>query len=264
MVRDTTGKAIGVLIVMPELFYGGAETQFRYLAEGLVSRGLRVTLLIIDCYVDAEAREEVEWINEHPGIHVERLSGYGGRNKLNSFLPLYKDILKCINLNKINITIVYDSLSTWLTPLICRHCAVLSSERNEGHPGRLLEHIRYLGAGKITCNSKVAFDNLSNDGFDPLYIPNGLPNKNPIPYATHKPKRILVPARICRMKNQVVVLEALENLSPEREYSVRFAGAIEDREYFDRIAKMPRGNHKIEFLGFVDNIFLGRDAKCSA
>ena len=69
--------------------------------------------------------------------------------------------------------------------------------------------------------------------------------------------RVIVPARISEIKNQLTVLKAIEKLKDEICIKVTFAGAVEDKDYYKILNKFieEKGLNKyVEFVGFISDL----------
>ena len=58
-------RKLRIALVMPELFHGGAESQFRLLLENLDPQRYEVTVILEQSYSDANRRPGEAWLNQH-------------------------------------------------------------------------------------------------------------------------------------------------------------------------------------------------------
>ena len=254
-----------VLILMPQLFMGGSERQVRYIAEGLENANVRQTILVENgSLLDDECRDYVE---KHRSSHFIflGLNTLGSenktlKNKIKSLYFLYKWIF------------VHGSEFTWimftnLTGLMCvpickaKGIRVLFNERNPGVKmcNSSLKRELLKSCNKVVANSKSAAEYMSKTlKINVECINNGILEKK-LPKSEKKGDivSILVPARINPVKNQMVVLRAIEILRKEININCCFAGQVEDQEYSKKLLKYVR-KHQLEnyvsFPGYVSQI----------
>lgn len=241
-----TGQRLRILVIMPELYWGGAETQFRMLATGLADRGCDVTALVeqsngktdraVDEAFAARHRDAVDCVRVR-GLRSQRSSG----RKMLSALFLALQIIPILRRRRPDVAIVYSALGMRMTPLLrLLGVKTIFSERNAGDYGRvsLLRRRPYFKcAHAIVANSIPAAMSLSEHGFDVLTIANGVEvPHDPWPLADQqsRPATVLVPARISPVKNQLAVLRALSQIESPRPLVV-LAGAVENASYAEEL-----------------------------
>lgn len=234
-----------VLLFMPCLKMGGAEKQFWLLRKGLLSKGVCViTVLTSSDQMDMSdkiysVRKEFNFIKKE--FEIWKLVHY--------FLQDYS--IKC--------AIVYDVYAQFAIPFL-RMCGirVLFSERNSGeHKCRISRNVICM-ANIITANSLSAIMNMHKYVRKEVhYIPNGVEIKdisNDLGHEFSKQLKIIVPARIAPVKNQMLVIKAIENI---KNIEVHFAGKINDENYFQSMQKYikERGlKNRFIYDGFVSDM----------
>lgn len=258
-------KENNILILMPQLFMGGSEQQVRYIVEGLENASVRSTVLVENgSMLDDECRNYVE---KHKDVHFIFLGlntvGVDNKtvkNKIKSLLLLYKWIF------------LHGDEFTWsmftnLTGLMCvpvckaKGIRVLFNERNPGVKmcNSSLKRRLLKSCDKVVANSKSASEYMSKKlKTNVECINNGiLEKKLPKSEIEGNTVSILVPARITPVKNQMVVLRAIEILRKKINISCCFAGQVEDQEYNEELLRFVRG-HQLEkyvsFPGYVSQI----------
>jgi len=256
-----------IFILMPQLFMGGSEKQVRYIVEGLESAGLCVTVLVENG--TGREKENSDYAEAHPGVNFVFL----GMNTLNVEDKTKKN--KTQSLKKIYGWIWkngcgYDwAMFTNLTGLTCVPICklfkikVLFNERNPGvkicdssWKRLLLKRCAYLVA-----NSKSASDYMSNVLNRKVeVINNGIADKDWAKSKSNESKseiKILVPARINPVKNQLVVLKALNEIKQTTDVRCVFAGQIEDKVYYDSLMDYVKTNNLdglVSFPGYISNM----------
>lgn len=264
MKKNTGDK---VLVLMPYLFRGGSEKQVRYIIEGFEKE----TIPVIAIIENGNENDEVtcKYINQHKGIKFvffkanydkKNQKTYG--NKIRNIIYLLNWLAKNIKKEKIGF-VMYTNLTGLITVPICKlmGCFVLFNERNPGVKmcNNVFKRILLKSCDKVVANSKSACQymqcklNISveciNNGIKPLTLNNKMKRKNKI--------SILIPARINPIKNQMIIMKALNILKNEGTYECIFAGEIEDKKYFDELIKF-RDEHNIQnevvFKGFVSDM----------
>lgn len=259
---------VRVAIVMPELFHGGAETQFRMLAEGLDRDTFEVTIIVEQSIKDRLDRDEdSKWIAQNKlSARIARADGLrsnsGNVRRLYSAIKLWFKLLPSLCRHEYDAMIVYSALGMRLTPLL-RLFGVITifSERNAGIYTRidlLRKRFYFAAAHAIVCNSKTASENYLSYGLASVIIENAvaLPARKMPRQTSGEKLTLLVPARISPVKNQALVLAALPSLDAIVD-KVYLAGAIEDAEYLDQLTQIIDNSGlypTVEILGFVSDM----------
>ena len=241
---------------MPQLFHGGAETQFRRLFENLEN-----------CYITALSKSSNSIADEYKDKYRGRILELNNpfENALLYQIKNYWNILKSLIIykNKIvenKVLIIYGAGTKWLLlyPFVrFLNYKIIYSERNDGHHRlKLLYHI--MGhCDYVTTNSIEAKNVISQYLNKKIHVINNgifIPKYNSRLYTIHNPLRILVPARIHRLKNQIIVVEALKDVIG---IEVHFAGSVDDTKYYGMIRDIILNSNcedKFLFDGFVDDM----------
>lgn len=259
-------KENSVLILMPQLFMGGSERQVRYIVEGLENANVRTTVLVENGSLDDdECRNYIEKHNRirfvFLGLNTLGTENKTINNKIKSLCCLYKWIF------------LHGSEFTWamftnLTGLMCapichvKGTKILFNERNPGVKmcNSVLKRQLLKSCNKVVANSKSAAEYMSEIlKIKVECINNGILEKI-LPVREESAKgtvHILVPARICPVKNQMVVLNAIEILREKLNVNCCFAGQIEDQDYNVELLRFVRAHQlekEVSFPGYVRQI----------
>lgn len=253
---------MNVLIIMPELIHGGAEKQMRLLARGLKVKGHEVAILLSNLHGGApKLTEDSRYLKLlEEGISISEVNGapvlgvVGRRLRARRITEVAKHV---IEEKHIEICLIYDFVSLHSAPALSELTRVVFSERNEGSYSiwaffRNRRLFRCLSA--LTCNSEEARRNYSMRGYNIKYIPNGIDVKHLPPAIRKNPCRILVPARICPVKNQMLVVRAVEMMCDRDDYSFVFAGAIEDDQYYHLLIEEIESKGLSTYFSFAGQI----------
>lgn len=254
-----------VLITFSELFYGGAEKQFRELISRIDKESFNIVAVVSGANTGNKDSSAVEkFVEENPQVKFYFLKDISIPK--NIFLKLKvsdsykKQMEKILAEEKPDIVLVYSGIELSGSYLYKKYDAkVIFSERESGNRGKL-KFLRYLfffrKVDKIVCNSLDAKRFYADHNIETSYIPNGIQAHSQMDLPQNDRFHIVVPARIARVKNQELVLKALEMLDSE-EYKVTFVGKQEDLEYLSYLKQMVKGEIKksqIEFLPFTSDV----------
>lgn len=252
---------------MPTLFAGGSERQVRYIIEGIEKAGLNVIVLVENG--SREDEHNKSFILAHKKVKFfffeQQMFSEADKNKVNklkslSFIAFW--ILRNGKRENVKWAMFTNLTGLALVP-ICRSMKikVLFNERNPGikmcnNPAK---RICLKMCNKVVSNSKSASAYMSkilkrkveciNNG---LEVPESISNQEKIGIFT-----ILVPARITKIKNQMLVVKAICILQGKLEFKVMFAGQAEDDKYVSEIKEYIR-KYKLEehvsLLGYVSDM----------
>lgn len=260
------------LFIMPVLFCGGSEKQIRFLIDGLYRKGFPISVLVESSLTETE-KEEREFVRTHPDISFLFLNSSAviakDKGTLVKYIAKIVSLLKMLRLlrHEIREKEVEQVMVTNLTGLILLFffklykCDVIYNERNPGDAVTSFFWRRFLlkHCSRLVCNSKKASQIMSQRLRLPVQvINNGVeyqdfsPNMN-----IDGPYRIIVPARISRIKNQKVILEAVARLKKEMNFQVFFAGTVEDHCYYEEMERIVADNNlenSVKFIGFTANL----------
>ena len=250
-----------IVFVMRHLIYGGAEYQIRMIIRQCVLAGHDVFVLVqknnsfsIDLYSKEICSLRI------PTSHFFSI-GLTEKSLLLDIIKYYRAIFKLYLRLKPDLVFVYDKYGILTIPFMrLLGIKVVYSERNSGEStvSHLLYRLFFFPCNLISCNSEYA----------KKILENGLKRKvikinNYIEYVWEKPiyrqslidnkkVQILVAARISKIKNQKIVLEALRFITFSAD--IYFAGEVDDMSYMNELREMatiPIRGVSINFLGYV-------------
>ncbi len=214
-----------ILLIMPKLFKGGAEKQFRFLRDNIYRRNIIVVTILAD-----------------DNLSGEMLWNVGRKSNI---FPVHecKLFFKVLSLKKdygFKVAIVYDLYGQYLIPFLkVIGMKVLFAERNSGVHRTFIGRSVIKMADIITTNSQTAIANLSKfiKSKQIIYIANGISVKghfdNIVSHRDNDPVyRICLPARIDPVKNQMLALQALEMIN---DAELHIAGKVENLKYFKEL-----------------------------
>ncbi|MCI8662035.1 MAG: glycosyltransferase [Hungatella sp.] len=248
-----------VLLLMPELFFGGAETQFRYLIEKIDKDCFELYVLVehsnnrnndlnTEKYVRDNVKVQFEFLNNltTEGTSVARYASYLRANIIiNHYIKKYNP----------QIVVVYSRIGLKLLNTVSRYkIPSLYSERNVwNNPSRFWRENRFFlnKCSKIVCNSIDAQKLFKSHNIDAEYIPNGIEIADVLDNVISDYYRIVVPARITPIKNQRIVIEALKYMTTLN-LKICFIGVIEDKTYYDELIKLCKCINVSEIVEFKE------------
>lgn len=245
-----------ILIVMPELFWGGAETQFRTLIEGLNKDKYDVEVLIEHSRRGSSSKDSEFIADNSNNIKFHELRD---KRERKTCLKL-KDLLLFFGRRnrEYDLTIIYGGLSFLFIPLI-KACGniVCYSERNAGWAS-VRQNIKDLfsnSADVIVCNSKPAYEKRKETHRRVQFIPNAtqvFPEQGVSGYASCN---ILLISRIARVKNIECAIHALEFLP--NNLTITLIGAPEETLYERELHDLSKSlgmEGRFVFKGFSHDI----------
>lgn len=246
-----------LLLLMPELFWGGAEQQFRYLISEL---GENVVVCIAHSYrkQSAYSLEERDFFNKNvKSVFIN--SNVASENKIICILRFEKIIKQVVRQYGVKCALIYDSFSCYAIPYLrMLGVQVIYSERNTGKgviESRLKHFVRFVNY--FTANSERAAKILQGYFHAPVKcIHNGINCTNTYHPRTTECNIMLIPARIAPVKNQRLILEFMYR-HPEFRGDVKFAGKNEDLAYENELHQVVKRyglEHRASFLGFQENM----------
>lgn len=257
------------MLIMPALFSGGAEKQYRYIMNEVSSSENRVIVLLLNFPAESEKEITEKFIENHPNIEFYQLDGrvmsVGKKSltvkyeKLKCFFKQEKWIRKFLKENEVDVVMFSYVTQLLLVPIFKRHgIKVVFNERNTGRQicDKKFKKALLNNCDRVVANSKYAAQYVKNaTGIDVAVINNGIEDRK-LEKEEHSGFNVLIPARITRIKNQMVVVKALQYLI-DMPIKVYLAGGIEDQGYFDELrteSEKLQIIDKIEFCGYVKNM----------
>lgn len=253
-----------VLFVMSEIFFGGAEYQIRNIISAACSHNFEVFIAKENIKSETLTNQDKAFLEE---FHIDESHVCdlfcGNKGLAKGFLYYLKNISHFVRSQKIDLVFVYDKFGILMLPFYSlMRIKVLYSERNSGEVFQ--KHFLYrlffkLFKPIVTCNSDFAQTVLQKSiGFSVKKINNVVDTP---PY-THELKNdfsqkisVLVSARISPEKNQLVVVDAFNQLKTDRKIVVNFAGNVQDESYAallrEKVSENTNANVSYNFLGYV-------------
>ena len=254
-----------LLIMMPELYHGGAEKQFRSLIQGIDKS--KYSIYVIDeGMFDGSKEFNAQFMNSNPEVDFISLNGLHALN--GKMLRWFSTILLMLKMVPIifrikpDIGIVYTTVDMKILPLLkVLKTTTVFSERNSGIYGPAFfrrNNMFYKSANHIICNSMLAYQHMSIKYPNVSYIPNGIDYHEMIKKKKNERFIIMIPARIARVKNQIIALKAIDILKDDS-ILLRIIGGVEDQDYYNELARFVREcklEKNVEFVSYTDNIIV--------
>lgn len=253
-----------ILIVVPDLYYGGAEKQFRYLINGLsCNDNIKLVVCIEHAYGSKLEKESEQFIKEHNNVKFIKCEGLsitsGEIKKLLSAFRLIPIIKNIIQKHNIEVVLGFGSLYSAIIKSIRRKdCRIILGERCDGHYNNALTRYNTKFADMIICNSRLAKEYMESVGYRNVHlIKNGVVVEESHPkMLEHEEFRILVPARIDHHKNQLQIIKAVSHIK-DFAFKVFLCGEIQEKTYYEECKKCIDENNlqnQVEIMGVVSNM----------
>ena len=250
-------KEYSLLVLMPEIAWGGAERQFCYLINNIPLK--KIIVLCPHSYTK-QNNQKVKVNLDNKNIEVIE-SEYSINGKTNEIKYYMQEIRRLLKTNNISTAIVYEAYGCYLIPYLkWKGIKVIYSERNSGEgiiESRLLK--RFVGKSDVITTNSVNAQKILQQKYnrDIILVKNGIETES-IEFKKNVKdvSKILVPARLSKIKNQMVVLEFLKKCV-NYNGSVIFAGKIEDTEYMNELNKYEISNKltkTVNFIGFTSDM----------
>lgn len=254
-----------LMILMPELFWGGAERQFRFVIEKLNSQNVQTYVCVPSYYSlsrNYKKNDEKRFVDLNPNIEFI----INENNKIGKLETIFYYMINALKLKikyGVNCAVVYDAKASYIIPFLRMiGIKVLYSERNSGDflKNPILNMFIRL-SNVITANSLSASKRIEEAyKRDVYYIKNGTQvkktNKQLRIGVKFEEAKILIPARVVPVKNQKIILKFLVQ-NKKYKGDIIFAGKIEDEEYKRKLDEYIEKNSlikRIKFLGYVDQM----------
>lgn len=257
---------------MYDFYAGGAETQFRMLAEKLISLpDVAVTFLFENLDHDNSGqslRELRRWNATYFNLKFSKQYTILDRVLLKfkiADLPYQKRKIKIEEFlkehNVFDWVITYNYTFVPYVSVFHKYKSkLLFSERNDGQWLLKIKNgteiIRECDV--VTCNSETAKELIQDQiGIEAFYIKNGVRiNLDDYHPKTNAIKSILIPARISPEKNQQVVIGALKE-SELGDIRLVLCGGISSQEYYSNVKAKVRENNlqdRVSLEGFQNDM----------
>lgn len=259
MDQAETTRAKTIMLVMPELFWGGAETQFRYLIKGL-NKSQNNLKVVVEHSRRERNSQDGDFINSLEA-NVEILEPLGDGSKGASMLTQargLKQFFSQYETNKPDVILIYSGVSFLLIPwLKSKGHIVLYSDRN-GEKDTLRQRIKrrfYASADTIVCNSEPTYEMRKQKNNNVVFIPNGTKVYEGETSSNYSSTNILMVSRVAPVKNIECAMRALAHLP--KEFSITLIGKIEDYSYKKRLEQLARElgiEEQFIFAGYVSDV----------
>ena len=240
--RKNMNSRSKTFLLMPRIYFGGAETQFRYFVEFCNENNIGLYVGIENREGNQEQIEEFKKLNKN----VEFI-------ECNSVSAKYRDS----NIFIRNISKIKGLINLFLFKLFGKK--VIYSERNSGENtiNRFFSRLNLKKADIVCANSLSAKKYIEeNININTHLIYNGIKIRENVEIRekTNNIFNILVPARVAKIKNIKTIVDSLVLL--DCEYQVWVCGAIEDSNYYEEIKENIKkySLENINFTGYTNNI----------
>lgn len=253
-----------ILFFIPSLYHGGAETQFRYLINGINTFSeYKISVLSLE-EIDFESNFVKN--NQNIKFHSQNFNFTNYSNSrlkyfiyIFNYFFLFLKLLFSKNFKKYDVVISYGMILAPLIPIInLFNKKIIFSIRTAT---KILYKRKYLKiflnkADIVTCNSPHTKKILQDIGVKNIkFIPNGINTKNKkFNKMSYNIKNIYVIGRIHPIKNQQYVLRAFKDL---KDKNLCFVGKIVDKNYYKKLKEFVHSNkmeEKVKFIEFTDNM----------
>lgn len=253
-----------VLLIMPELFYGGAETQFRKLITNIDREKFSLTVLVEHSNGGMNDEKVNLFLEQNKDVVFRFMSGLTtDGNVLNRYISyamanLY--IRKYIKEIEPDLVFVYSRIGLKLVKTLrLLGVPTIYSERNVWNNPSVFwkQNGSFLRqCSKISCNSIDAKSLIESHNLTVTYIPNGIEEKNIlVEDHTSNKYNIVVPARIAPVKNQKTIIESLRYVKHSNIH-IRFIGVVEDTAYYEQLVSICKDinlESRVSFEGFCSD-----------
>lgn len=263
-----------VLLIMSALFVGGAEKQYRYIMEAL-SESNSIDVLLLNKPLKGEEQKTGNYIDNHRNIRFHQLNGdalneakkgklHGIIGKIRSLGIQWMWLRKHLKNNRTDV-VMYTYITQLMMTSIFRKYGVktIFNERNTGRQicDKKFKVLLLKKCDKVICNSEYASKYINHKtGITAEVYKNGIELKS-CQKKEHNEFNILVPARISQIKNQMLVVKALELLKTMLDAKAYesihcvFAGSCEFEDYRQKILhEIKTEELNIELAGYVGNM----------
>ena len=257
------------MLIMPALFSGGAEKQYRYIMDVASMPDNRMIVLLLNAPPQSEKVLADQFIKAHPNIEFHQLDGrVMSTIKKNSIIKCEKMKIFFIQRKWLNYflknNVVDVVMFSYVTQLLLvsmfnrRNIKVIFNERNTGHQicDKKFKTELLKRCDIVIANSKYAAQYVKDKtGIEVSVVNNGIERRR-VAKKKHSGFNILVPARITRIKNQRVLIKSLQYLN-DIELNVYLAGGIEDESYFNELKteiKKLGLQEKVKICGYVKDM----------
>lgn len=257
--QEESRNSKSILLVMPELFWGGAETQYRFLIQGINRDKYELSVLVE--HSKREKNEQDQTFIQLNGntIFHEPLDSAREHSSLLSRIKGLKSFFSEMEVsNRPDVVLVYGGAALLLIPwLKSKGFIVCYSDRNGGKDTfrQRIKQFFYRPSDVIVCNSKPTFKRRGKVHKNVLFIPNGTRVLHSDISSGYKSNTILMVSRIARVKNIECAIWALSHLP--KEFSISIVGKTEDQGYEGLLKKLAIDlgvAERVHFEGYSNNL----------
>lgn len=266
------GQASGsLLMIVSSLYCGGEEKQYRYIIDSIENEGKSIVVLLLNHPMKSVEEASQLFIERHGNVEFIQLSGNainsvfkGGfavkAAKIRNVLSLYSFLKKYLKQHNIDRAMFSHVIPLLMVPLFNKYdIEAIYNERNTGRQvcDRWFKINLLRRCHKVVANSSFAANYIENRTGKRVEVLNNGIEISVIEKKPHENFNIVVPARITPIKNQMVVLKAINNVKNRNGINLFFTGAVSDKGYFQQL-KLYVDEHglkdNISFLGHVDGM----------
>ncbi|ADO76495.1 glycosyltransferase [Halanaerobium praevalens] len=253
-----------IMFLVPYLFLGGAETQFRNLIKGLAKKNYQITVFVL-------LKEEKNFLENFDNVQIKFIGFKFNKKYKNNFLKLVSYLFNYLYVslfflfhflfNKYDLVISYSMILTPFIPILkLFNKKLIYSVRTASDKLYNRKYLSFLYniADIITCNSPTTEEILKDLGVNNVKtILNGVNFNDKSNVSIKKNKNIediYIIARIHPIKNQLVALKALKAMKNRKIFLV---GSVTDTKYYNQLLEYINKNNlkdRVFFEGFVKNI----------
>lgn len=243
---------------MPELFWGGAETQFRALLQGIDKERYSIKVLIEHSKREA-AEDDYLFIQDHRDDIVflepqKKMAFLSLPQKIRCLKRTYVDL----EVDRPDVILIYGGASFLLMPwLKAKGFCVCYSDRNGENASarQKIKNFFYRSADAIVCNSKPTFEARLHTHKKVRFIPNGTRVDHEFAPSGYESDSLLMISRVASVKNIECAIRSLIYLPPE--FSIALIGKTEDESYEEEMKQLVKElgvEGRFHFVGYSKDI----------
>lgn len=221
------GQASGsLLMIVSSLYCGGEEKQYRYIIDSIENEGKSIVVLLLNHPMKSVEEASQLFIERHGNVEFIQLSGNainsvfkGGfavkAAKIRNVLSLYSFLKKYLKQHNIDRAMFSHVIPLLMVPLFNKYdIEAIYNERNTGRQvcDRWFKINLLRRCHKVVANSSFAANYIENRTGKRVEVLNNGIEISVIEKKPHENFNIVVPARITPIKNQMVVLKAINNV----------------------------------------------------
>ena len=259
-----------ILLYMPAVYHGGAETQFRYLVSEL-NKESSVKLYVIiensDEHFEEFAKENsnvtfisfsLNYLNQKPTSRYISII----TSLKSNLIAVFKSVLFLIKHRDINYCVAYDGIGSRLFFLM--HILKIKTIFSERVDGTEIVK-RWINRKNLKNASAVYANSISGSSFlrDKLnrnvpVIFNGIQTDESAQVKTIGNEfSILVVSRVNKLKNIFTIVKAIREIQKIQKVKLVICGKIEDQLYYNEMCDYIKNNqleNDVLFIGYTKDI----------